>query len=74
MMSYDSYNMTTQRITITIQDDLHKKLRYVQADLLRKTNDTVSLSGVIDFDGNRDELRDFFSMFDIITTANSGIG
>ena len=48
MMSYDSYNMTTQRITITIQDDLHKKLRYVQADLLRKTNDTVSLSGVFD--------------------------
>jgi len=40
--------MTAQRITITIQDDLHKKLRNVQADLLRKTNDTVSMSGVFD--------------------------
>ncbi len=40
--------MTAQRITITIQDDLHKKLRGVQADLLRKSNDTVSMSSVFD--------------------------
>jgi len=40
--------MTARRITITIQDDIHKKLRYVQADLLRKSNDTVSMSGVFD--------------------------
>ncbi len=38
--------MTNRRITITIQDDLHRKLRFVQADLLRKRNDTVSMSGV----------------------------
>ncbi len=48
MKSYDSYCMTAQRITITIQDDLHKKLRFVQADMLRKSNDTVSMSGVFD--------------------------
>ncbi len=40
--------MTSQRITITIQSDIHKKLRYVQADMLRKTNGTVSMSGVFD--------------------------
>jgi predicted CopG family antitoxin len=40
--------MKAQRITITIQDDVHKKLRYVQADLLKKSNATVSMSGVFD--------------------------
>jgi len=48
MKSYDSYSMPARRITITIQDDLHKKLRYVQADLLKKTNATVSMSSVFD--------------------------
>ena len=48
MKSYDSYCMTARRITITIQDDLHKKLRFVQADMLRKSNNTVSMSGVFD--------------------------
>ena len=48
MKSYDSYRMTAQRITITIQDDLHRKLRFVQADLLKKSNATVSMSGVFD--------------------------
>jgi len=47
MKSYDSHGMTN-RITITIQEDIHRKLRNVQADLLRKTNDTVSMSGVFD--------------------------
>ncbi len=47
-MSYESYCMAAQRITITIQDDLHKKLRFVQADLLRKSNAPVSMSGVFD--------------------------
>ena len=40
--------MTAQRITITIQNDVHRKLRYVQADLLKKSNATVSMSGVVD--------------------------
>jgi predicted CopG family antitoxin len=40
--------MKQHRITITIQDDLHKKLRYAQADMLRKSEGGVSFSGVID--------------------------
>ena len=40
--------MTAERITITIQNDVHKKLRYMQADLLKKNNATVSMSSVID--------------------------
>ena len=48
MISYDSYCMAAQRITVTIQDDLHRKLRFVQADLLRKSNASVSMSGVFD--------------------------
>ena len=48
MKSYLSYSMTAQRITITIQNDLHRKLRYVQADMLRKSNATVSMSSVFD--------------------------
>ena len=40
--------MTAQRITITIQDDIHKKLRYLQADMLKRNNTTVSMSSVFD--------------------------
>ena len=40
--------MTTQRITITIQNDVHRKLRFMQADLLKKLNSTVSMSSVFD--------------------------
>ena len=40
--------MTAQRITITIQDDVHKKLRLKQADLLKQLNATVSMSSVFD--------------------------
>ncbi len=40
--------MTAQRITITIQKDLHRKLRFMQADMLKKINATVSMSRVID--------------------------
>jgi len=48
MKSYTSYCMTTQRITVTIQTDVHRKLRFMQAELLKKTNDTVSMSSVFD--------------------------
>ena len=48
MKCYDSYCMTAKRITITIQDDVHKKLRFKQAELLKTTNATVSMSGVFD--------------------------
>jgi len=40
--------MTAQRITITLQDDLHRKLRFKQAELLKKVNATVSMSSVFD--------------------------
>jgi len=40
--------MTAQRITITMQNDLHRKLRFKQADMLRKLNTAVSMSSVID--------------------------
>ena len=40
--------MKKHRITITIQDDLHKKLRHVQAELLKKSEVSVSFSGTID--------------------------
>ena len=40
--------MAAQRITITVQNDLHRKLRFLQADMLKKSNDSVSMSGVID--------------------------
>ncbi len=48
MTSYTSYCMTKQRITITIQTDVHKKLRFLQADMLKKSNATVSKSSVMD--------------------------
>ncbi len=48
MTSYTSYCMIKQRITITMQNDVHKKLRFMQADLLKKSNASVSLSSVID--------------------------
>ncbi len=48
MKSYMSYSMNAQRITITIQTDMHRKLRLMQADMLKKLNATVSMSSVID--------------------------
>jgi len=48
MKCYDYYCMTSRRITITVQNDLHRKLRFMQAELLKKTNDTVSMSSVFD--------------------------
>ena len=48
MTSRTSYSMTSQRITITVKSDMHRKLRYMQAEMLKKTNATVSMSGVID--------------------------
>ncbi len=48
MKSYLSHSMTAQRITITIQHDLHRKLRFLQADMLKKLNSTVSMSSVVD--------------------------
>ncbi len=40
--------MTAERITITIQDDVHRKLRFLQGDLLKKLNAAVSMSSVVD--------------------------
>jgi hypothetical protein len=40
--------MTPRRITITIHDDLHRKLRFLQADMLKKLNCAVSMSSVFD--------------------------
>jgi predicted CopG family antitoxin len=40
--------MNAHRITITVKDDLHKKLRNVQADMLRKSQNSISFSNVID--------------------------
>jgi hypothetical protein len=48
MVIYSSYCMLSQRITILIQQDLHQKLRFKQAEMIKKTNGTVSMSGVID--------------------------
>ena len=48
MKSLTSYSMTLQRITITMQEDMHKKIRFLQADMLEKSDASVSLSKVID--------------------------
>jgi len=40
--------MTTQRITITMKNDVHRKLRFKQAEMLKKLNTGVSMSSVID--------------------------
>jgi hypothetical protein len=40
--------MTALRITVMMQNDVHKKLRFIQADMLRKSNATVSMSSVVD--------------------------
>lgn len=36
-----------QRITIMIDDDMHNKLRRIQADMLKATNRSISFSHVI---------------------------
>jgi len=48
MKPYLLHSMTARRITVTVQDDLHRKLRFLQADMLKKLNDTVSMSSVFD--------------------------
>jgi hypothetical protein len=48
MISHTSYSMSSQRITITVKTDVHRKLRLMQSEMLKKTNATVSMSGVID--------------------------
>lgn len=48
MKCYTSYSMKSERITITIQSDVHRKLRLLQADLLKKKNKSVSMSSVVD--------------------------
>jgi hypothetical protein len=40
--------MKALRITVMMQNDIHKKLRFMQADMLRKSNATVSMSSVVD--------------------------
>ena len=48
MISHVSYHMAKQRITITIDSDLVKKLRMKQANKIKKTKESVSLSQMID--------------------------
>jgi len=40
--------MTPQRITITIQPDVFRKLRHMQADMIKKSNSSVSMSKTVD--------------------------
>ena len=56
-------------MSITLDSDTHKLLIGGHMSAYEGLD-----SGAIDFDGNRDELRDFFSMFDIVTASYSGIG
>ena len=37
----------TKRVTIMIDDDLDKKIRFIQAKLIKETNSSVSFSRVI---------------------------
>jgi len=46
-----------KRVTIMIDDDIHKKVRSKQADLIRKTEKSVSFSKVIN-----DTLRSKFKI------------
>jgi len=39
--------MTSKRITVLVDDDLDKKLRFIQAKQISKTNSSVSYSKVI---------------------------
>jgi len=48
MILHSSYHMAKQRITITIDSDLVKKLRMKQANKIKKTKESVSLSQMID--------------------------
>ncbi len=48
MILHVSHHMVKQRITITIDSDLVKKLRMKQANKIKKTNESVSLSQMID--------------------------
>jgi len=43
-----SHHMVKRRITITIDSDLVKKLRMIQANKIKKTKESVSLSQMID--------------------------
>ena len=40
--------MKALRITVMMNNDVHKQLRFMQADMLKKSNATVSMSSVID--------------------------
>ncbi len=48
MILQASHGMVKQRITITIDSDLIKKLRMKQANKIKKTKESVSLSQMID--------------------------
>jgi hypothetical protein len=41
------YKMTSDRITIMLDKDIAKKLRYRQAELLKKSNKSISFSQVL---------------------------
>lgn len=44
---YELLFLTSQRITIMIDSNVAKKLRVIQADLLKKSNKSVSFSKVL---------------------------
>jgi len=48
MILHASHHMVKQRITITIDSDIVKKLRMKQANKIKKTKESVSLSQMID--------------------------
>jgi len=48
MILHESHGMVKQRITITIDSDFVKKLRMKQANKIKKTKKSVSLSEMID--------------------------
>jgi hypothetical protein len=48
MILHSSHHMVKQRITVTIDSDLLKKLRMKQASKIQKTTRSVSLSQLID--------------------------
>ena len=48
MILHASHHMAKQRITITIDSDLIRRLRFRQASKIKKTRKSVSLSQMID--------------------------
>ena len=47
MIFFKWYCMNRRRLSFMLQSDLHRKLRLLQADELKKQNSAVSLSSII---------------------------